>query len=97
MPARVNAVEGFPGYKQLSDEAIIDAKPDVILMMDRGGDHACADAELFAHPALAPDAGRPGPRRLIRMDGGYLLGFGPRTAGAIRELAAALYGDQIKG
>ena len=30
------------------------------------------------------------------MDGAYLLGFGPRTAGAIRELAAALYGDQIK-
>ena len=31
------------------------------------------------------------------MDGAYLLGFGPRTAGAVRELAAALYGDQIKG
>ena len=28
------------------------------------------------------------------MDGAYLLGFGPRTADAIRDLAAALYGDQ---
>ena len=65
-------------------------------MMDRGGDHSIADAELFAHPAIAPTpAGQA--KRLVRMDGGYLLGFGPRTAGAIRELATALYGDQIKG
>ena len=31
------------------------------------------------------------------MDGAYLLGFGPRTADAVRELAVALYGDQISG
>ena len=92
----VNAVEGFSGYKQLSDEAAILAKPDIILMMDRGGGHSMADADLFAHPAIAPTpAGQA--KRLIRMNGGYLLGFGPRTAGAIRELATALYGDQIKG
>ena len=92
----VNAVEGFSGYKQLTDEAAILARPDIILMMDRQGGHAVADADLFAHPAIAPTpAGQA--KRLVRMDGGYLLGFGPRTAGAIRELATALYGDQIKG
>jgi iron complex transport system substrate-binding protein len=91
----VNAVEGFSGYKQLSDEAALSARPDIILMMDRGGEHAAADAELFAHPAIATTpAGRD--KKLVRMDGGYLLGFGPRTAGAIRDLAAALYGDQIQ-
>lgn len=92
----VNAVEGFSGYKQLTDEAAILARPDIILMMDRGGDHSIADADLFAHPAIAPTpAGQN--RQLIRMNGSYLLGFGPRTAGAIRELATALYGKQIKG
>ena len=96
MAGAVNAVEGYSGYKQLSDEAAILARPDVILMMDRGGNHGMAEADLFAHPAIAPTpAGQA--KRLIRMDGGYLLGFGPRTAGAIRELATALYGDQIKG
>ena len=50
----VNAVEGFAGYKQLADEAAIVAKPDIILMMDRGGGHGIAEAELFAHPAIAP-------------------------------------------
>lgn len=91
----INAIEGFSGYKQLSDEAAIVAKPDVILMMDRGGDHAAGDADLLAHPAIASTpAGRD--KRLIRMDAGYLLGFGPRTAGAIRDLAASLYGEQIE-
>jgi iron complex transport system substrate-binding protein len=91
----VNAVDGYSGYKQLSDEAAILAKPDIILMMDRGGP-GVSEAEVLAHPAVAPTpAGQA--KKLIRMDGGYLLGFGPRTAGAIRDLATALYGDQIKG
>lgn len=86
-----NAVEGFQGYKQLTDEAVYAAAPDVVLMMDRGGDHAATADELFSHPALA---GTPAgtARALIRIDGPLLLGFGPRTADAVRELAAALYG-----
>lgn len=35
-PAAINAVGAFPGYKPLTDEAIIEAKPDIILMMNRG-------------------------------------------------------------
>lgn len=92
----VNAVEGFSGYKQLSDEAAIMAKPDIILMMNRFGGHQPPDADLFGHPAIAPTpAGQA--KRVVRMEGNYLLGFGPRTASAIRDLATALYGDQIKG
>jgi iron complex transport system substrate-binding protein len=91
----VNAVEGYEGYKQLSDEAAAIAAPDVILMMDRGGDHAALDAELLAHPALASTPAAKA-KAIIRMEGTYLLGFGPRTAAAARDLAASLYGDQIK-
>lgn len=90
----VNAVEGFAGYKQLSDEAAIVARPDVILMMDRAGAHAMTPEQLFAHPALAPTPAAAG-RKLVRMDGAYLLGFGPRTADAIRDLAVSLYGDEV--
>jgi iron complex transport system substrate-binding protein len=93
----VNAMEGVNGYKQLADEAALTAKPDVILMMDRGGsDHVLAADEVFAHPGLASTPAAKS-KALIRMDGSYLLGFGPRTASAIRDLATALYGDQIKG
>lgn len=89
----VNAVEGFPGYKQLTDEAVLAAQPDVILMMDRGpgGPH---DAEaVLEHPAIAiTPAGQA--KRLIAMDGLYLLGFGPRTADAVTDLHAALYPEK---
>src|SRR5690606_30182973 len=36
MAGAINAVGVFPGYKQLSEEAIIEAQPDLILMMNRG-------------------------------------------------------------
>ncbi|MGV8853074.1 MAG: heme/hemin ABC transporter substrate-binding protein [Devosia sp.] len=87
----VNAITDYAGYKALTEEAIIAAAPDVILMMDRGGDHGASNAELLANPAVAlTPAGRN--HALIRMDGAYLLGFGPRTAAAVAELVDALYG-----
>ncbi len=90
-----NAITAYEGYKQLTDEAVIDARPDVILMMDRGApDHGSLDDQLFSNPAIAATpAGRS--KSLIRMDGSYLLGFGPRTAAAARDLATRLYGEKI--
>lgn len=88
----VNAIDGFSGYKQVSDEAVVTAAPDVILMMDHAGP-AVPDETLFANAAIdQTPAGAA--RKVIRMDGGYLLGFGPRTADAISDLADALYGDK---
>lgn len=89
-----NAVTAYPGYKQLSDEAIIEAAPDVILAMDRGGDHETEADQLLAHPAIAATPAAAS-RSIVRMDGAFLLGFGPRTAEAVRELSAALYGDAL--
>jgi iron complex transport system substrate-binding protein len=87
-----NAIEGFSGYKQLSDEAIVTAAPDVILMMDHAGP-GVSDDDLFGNAAISQTpAGQA--RRVIRMDGGYLLGYGPRTADAISDLSKALYGDK---
>jgi iron complex transport system substrate-binding protein len=93
MAGGVNVMGDFEGYKQASDEAVVTAKPDVILMMTRGGDHDRGGEEVLSHPAIAPTpAGQA--KALIRMDASYLLGFGPRTAGAVRDLAKAFYGDQ---
>jgi iron complex transport system substrate-binding protein len=87
----LNAVGTFSGYKALTDESIIEATPDVILLMSGGGDHPVTDDQLLAHPALAltPAARN---RAIVRMDGLHLLGFGPRTASAVRELNASIYG-----
>jgi iron complex transport system substrate-binding protein len=84
----VNVADGFEGYKIMSDEAIAAARPEHILAMERGKETLQADA-IFASPAFAltPAAQH---RRLLAMDGLYLLGFGPRTAAAARELAVKL-------
>ncbi|WP_417686746.1 heme/hemin ABC transporter substrate-binding protein [Roseibium sp.] len=87
-----NATPEFEGYKQLTDEAIMQAAPDVVLMMSNGANHG--DTDVFANPALASTpAGQN--NRIIKMPGSYLLGFGPRTADAILELSEKL--SAIKG
>lgn len=87
----VNAMNGFSGYKPVSEEAVIAAAPDIILMMDRRGAGMADDAAVLSLPALAATpAGQEA--ALIRMDGQYLLGFGPRTAQAVTELADRIYG-----
>jgi iron complex transport system substrate-binding protein len=94
MAGGVNVISEFKGYKPLTDEAIITARPDLILMMDRGGDHSAANADMKAHPALSQTPAVQADA-IVRMDGAYLLGFGPRTASAARDLTKALYGDRV--
>jgi heme transport system substrate-binding protein len=87
----VNAVSEYDGYKLIGDEAIIETRPDAVLAMQR--ESLALDAgTVFAHPGFAatPAAAR---KAFISMGGLYLLGFGPRTALAARDLAAALYPD----
>ncbi|SOB93691.1 heme/hemin ABC transporter substrate-binding protein [Rhodobacter maris] len=85
-----NALPGFSGYKALGDEAITAAAPDVLLVMTRSGNAPSEGADYLDHPALAATpAGQA--QRLIEMDGMFLLGFGPRTAPAIRALHTALF------
>ena len=60
----------------------------------RAGAPAVSAEELFAHPARAATPAAED-SALITMDGAYLLGFGPRTAAAIRDLSAALYGPAV--
>lgn len=83
-----NAGAAVDGFKPVSDEGIIAAAPDVILMMTRG-DHAVPAGELFAHPAfrLVPAARN---EALIAMDGLLLLGFGPRTPDAAFAVMRAM-------
>ena len=86
----VNAASAVEGFKPMTDEAIITAAPDVILMMRFSSAHNATPEELFAMPAFSetPAAKQ---KALIRMDGLYLLGFGPRTPNAGRDLMAELY------
>jgi iron complex transport system substrate-binding protein len=85
----VNALSDFEGYKIVGDEALIVAQPDSVLAMERSNFKLTAD-EAFSHAAfsVSPAARN---KSFISMEGLYLLGFGPRTAKAARDLAHALY------
>ena len=89
MAGAVNAIDAYEGYKQISDEAVIAAGPDTVLVMQRGRD-AIDAATVFSLAAftMTPAAAR---KSFVAMDGLYLLGFGPRTATAARDLAERLY------
>ena len=84
--------ESYEGYKLVNDEAIIEAQPDLVLMMSGRGDHAGRKEEILALPAIVPTpAGKNGAFHVIN---GAALGFGPRTAEFARELHLAIYGDE---
>ncbi|WP_245303708.1 heme/hemin ABC transporter substrate-binding protein [Pseudorhodoplanes sinuspersici] len=89
MAGAVNAFDNFEGYKIVNDEAVLAAAPDAVIGMKRAGLDLDASS-VFAHAAFRETpAAKKG--RFFAMDGLYMLGFGPRTARAARDLSRSLY------
>ncbi|TXM71937.1 ABC transporter substrate-binding protein, partial [Methylobacterium sp. WL69] len=88
----VNAADGIEGFKPMTDEAIVGAAPDAVIMMTTDGKSPTPEAVFASGTALGqtPAAAR---RALVAMDGLTLLGFGPRTPEAAGELMRAVYPD----
>lgn len=84
------ALAGVQGYKEMNAEAVVAAKPDVILCYREGLESVGGAEKLWEKPGLAQTpAGAT--KRLIAMDDLLLAGFGPRTGEAAHELFDALY------
>jgi iron complex transport system substrate-binding protein len=84
-----NAMQGFSGFKPLTPEAVIAAKPDIILLTDMGLKAAGSKAAILKLPGLAQTpAGRK--QRIVSMETMLLLGFGPRLPLALKELDRSL-------
>ncbi|MDF1818737.1 MAG: ABC transporter substrate-binding protein [Immundisolibacteraceae bacterium] len=84
-----NAITDFNGYKPLSPEAAINAAPDVILVTDRTLEVLGGKQALLDQPWVTASSAVSAPH-IVSMDGLLLLGFGPRTATAVRDLAQQL-------
>ncbi|HKP27123.1 MAG TPA: ABC transporter substrate-binding protein [Dongiaceae bacterium] len=85
-----NAIGSFEEFKPASSEGIIASAPDVVLVTDLTLEKLGGVDGLLERPDIAQTpAGKA--RRIVAMDSLLLLGFGPRTPRAIRELAAALH------
>ena len=84
-----NPFDEIDGYKTASEEVLLATKPDTILMLSDGKGGPTPE-EVFSVPALKlTPAGRN--QSLVILEGPYMLGFGPRTAKAIQDLANTLY------
>jgi iron complex transport system substrate-binding protein len=89
MSGAENVFGDFEGYKIVNDEAIVAAAPEVVLAMQRAGLDLDAP-QVFGHAAFRETpAARD--QRFFAMEGLYMLGFGPRTARAARDLSLSLY------
>ncbi|MGB3910569.1 MAG: ABC transporter substrate-binding protein [Pseudolysinimonas sp.] len=82
---------GWTGMQPMTDEAIIAANPDLILVMTDGIESAGGIDELLrAKPAIALTVAGQN-RRFIDMADGDILSFGPRSAAILDALARAIY------
>ncbi len=82
---------GWQGMRPMTDEAMIAADPDLILVMTDGlASVGGVDGLLADKPAIAlTKAGQN--RRFVDMADGEILGFGPRTPDVLDALARAIY------
>jgi iron complex transport system substrate-binding protein len=87
-----NSFAGVSGYKPVSPEAALAANPDYLLMMKQTMEEIGGIDAVALQPALAKLSAAK-EKRIVALDGNYMLNFGPRTAHAIHDLAAALHPD----
>ena len=79
---------GFAGYKPLTPEAVIAARPDIVLVTDQGLKASGGVDGILKLPGLAQTpTGRK--HRTVSLEAMLLLGFGPRMPQALAELDAA--------
>lgn len=84
------AEAGIDGYAPLTPEALVAAQPDVLLLLEAGLESVGGIDGLLQIPGIAETpAGRN--RRVVAFDDLYLLGMGPRTGQALRDLVLALH------
>ncbi|UNE54808.1 heme/hemin ABC transporter substrate-binding protein [Bartonella machadoae] len=91
----INAISDYKGYKLLNSEALLKSNPDVILFVTHRGKSTNLE-KILAIPAVqATNAAKN--NAIKQMEVMYLLGFGPRTADASRELINIFYGASQNG
>lgn len=82
---------GWEGMRPVTDEAMLEADPDVILVMTHGIESTGGvDGLLAAKPAIALTAAGKN-ERFVEMADDEILSFGPNAAAVLDALARALY------
>lgn len=83
---------GLGAFTPLTPEALAEAQPDALLVMEKGLESVGGVDGLLALPGVAQTPAAKN-RRVIVVPDGLLLNFGPRTPETLREIAAQLDGE----
>lgn len=87
-----NPMRDFQGFKSMTDEAVVAAAPDVILMTEHSFERSGGIDGVLKFPgvALTPAGCN---RRIVTVSDVYFQGFGPGLGRAVRELAVKIHPD----
>ncbi len=86
----VNPMNDFTGFREMTDEAVVAAQPDIILMTEKSFERSGGTDGVLKFPGfvLTP-AGKN--RRIVAVSDVYFQGFGPGVGRAVHELALKFY------
>ncbi|MET0753651.1 MAG: ABC transporter substrate-binding protein [Pyrinomonadaceae bacterium] len=80
-----NPMTDFTGFKEMTDEAVVAAQPDIILITQRSFERSGGVEGVVKFPGVAlTPAGKN--QRVIPVSDMYFQGFGPGVGRAVREL-----------
>lgn len=79
-------------FTAITSEALVKAAPDAILVMSKGLESVGGVDGLVKIPGIAQTpAGMD--RRVVSVEDGVLLNYGPRTDQVLKSVVAQLYGE----
>ena len=82
----VNPITEFEGFKPMTDEAVVTASPDVILITEHAFERSGGVDGVLKFPGVGlTPAGKN--KRIVPVSDMYFQGFGPGVGKAVRELA----------
>ncbi len=88
---------GWQGMRPVTAEALVEAAPDLVLVMTKGLESVDGvDGLLESIPALASTPAGVN-RRIVDMSDTEILSFGPRTPQVLEALARAVYAPEQSG
>ncbi|MEA2172439.1 MAG: heme transport system substrate-binding protein [Blastocatellia bacterium] len=85
-----NPMSDFEGFKEMTDEAVVNAAPDIILMTEKSFERSGGVDGVLKFPGVAlTPAGRN--RRIVAVSDMYFQGFGPGVGRAVYDLTLKLH------
>lgn len=86
----VNPFTDFTGFREMTDEAVVAAQPDIILITQRSFERSGGVDGVVQFPGVAlTPAGKN--KRVVPVSDMYFQGFGPGVGKAVRELAVKFH------